>query len=900
VAIAVGALVLRCAPPPPSRQIDVPVRQFELSQVKLPSGLQVIIEDDPSARVVVSVLVVGAGAAEDPAGQEGLAHLVEHLTFRAKRADQPALSARLALNGIGAWNAATSLDTTTYYQVGAPETLPRMIELEIGRMLDPLQGVDAEHFNVERGVVLNELHFRDESGVNQEVRRVFLQQLFAAGHPYARGVGGTEESLPKLTLEQAQAFVRAHYRPEEMTWVLAGDFDRQLVASLLDHAVPPQLRNPQPAVPDAHHVASAGQLPPAPAKLPTVSDPAARRPQLLVGWVLPPGDTRMEPVYSSLPAFVEGRAQGISGVESADAQMMPLADASVLLLFITLQEGRDPEETVKKLRDDWAWFWRERNTATMHAVEKEFAYVRAASLVGLAQRNESILTRSMARALRTRSTRSPSTLKAQSEAITALTYSDILTAGRMTITGQDLRAVVIQPRTASAVEEESTVSSSPDAFAPEPVRAEYRTSAVAAFVHGPHLEVTTGFVASNGLKVDLVPLGKTGLVTATLAVPAGRRTSSPSGLADRLRWSKQSRDYGTPVGIGASEGGVWTDDSGFLEYRGSSGNLTNLLAMMSERVLTLHAQDPPKLTPSAVHERESRLFDRTFWIAVEGASSLASRPLSEIARLDGGDATRWWESVMDPGHSTLVIAGDVPPTVRDDVEHWLARWRTPREARVSTLPPSPTGPGALRVLRVPMKQAKQVRVRLGCTVQTQSLEQELATRMLGIKVERQWTSLERETVGSSYGFNTSTTVHRDGSAQLLISGRVDNGSARRMAAAVRQAWKMLPEAGAAENELNRLRWEFGRAYTVRFLTSQSVARAVAEQRLRGRTAAALDEIPAALMRVSPGDMAEVGSQCQRSAVLGLLGDPSVLDVDPLLPENWIALKPLVPQSADVH
>jgi len=66
---------------------------------------------------------------------------------------------------------------------------------------------------------------------------------------------------------------------------------------------------------------------------------------------------------------------------------------------------------------------------------------------------------------------------------------------------------------------------------------------------------------------------------------------------------------------------------------------------------------------------------------------------------------------------------------------------------------------------------------------------------------------------------------------------------------------------------------------------------VADQRLRGRNSAALDEVPRALMRVTSADLAEVGKQCQRSAVAGLLGDPAVLEVDPLLPADRIAVKP---------
>jgi zinc protease len=889
VGALVGLALVDCAPTPPSMQVAVPVREFKLSQVTLPSGLQIIVEADPAARVVVSALAVGAGSAEDPPGQEGLAHLVEHLTFRARTPGEPALSSRLALNGIGSWNATTSMDHTTYYQVGAPETLQRMIEVEVGRMLDPLQGVDVEHFAGERGVVINELHARDESGLYQEIRRQLFRQLFPAEHPYARA-GGTDESVGRLTLDQARAFVQTHYVPSEMTWVLAGALDPGQVAAMLDRDVPPRLRDAAPPSSASHHAAAIGREPPAPATLPTVIA-SVPRPEVLLGWVLPPSNDRMEPVYATLPAFVEARAYGVRGVEGASAEIYKFSDASVLTLAVALEEGRAPEEVVQKLRADWEVFWREGTQTGMDWMERQFARVRAASIVYLARHNESLLTRTLDRAERARATRSAATLKAQSEAVAALTYKDVLAAGRMSITGEDLRAVVLKPRTGTVREEDAPAQLVPPAFAPEQLRAEYPSSVVAAFVRGPHLAAAKRFVASNGLQVEVVPEGKTGLVTATLAIAAGRRTSSPVGLADRFRWSHQRREYGRPVSIGASERGVWTDDSGFLEYRGSAGNLSNLLAMLSERVLTLRADDPPRSLHDSTSERESHVFDRAFWSTVEGDSAAPTLTPSEIARLDGDAADRWWEAIMDPRRSVLILAGDVQDNVQDEVEHWLGRWHGLRDSRAFTLPPPPAAPGALRVVRVPMKQSKQVRVRLGCTVATSSLEQELATRMLGLELERKWNALERETLGSSYGFGASTVSHRDGSMQVLVSGRVDNGSVRRMTLAVSQAWKGLPEMAGTENALNRLRWEFGRSYNVRFLTSQTLAQAVAEEHLRGRTAGALDEIPAALMRVGPADLAEIGKQCQRSAVYGLLGDPVVLDVDALLPADRIEVKP---------
>jgi len=149
-------VVVGCAPIPPSSRVEIPVRQFTVGEAELPSGLKVIVETDPAARAVASAVVVHAGGAQDPAGQEGLAHLVEHLTFRAHAANQPSLATAMALRGVGLWNGETEMDVTTYFDAGAPETIGSIIEAESRRLSDPLQGIDETTFEVERGVVLSE------------------------------------------------------------------------------------------------------------------------------------------------------------------------------------------------------------------------------------------------------------------------------------------------------------------------------------------------------------------------------------------------------------------------------------------------------------------------------------------------------------------------------------------------------------------------------------------------------------------------------------------------------------------------------------------------------------------------------------------------------------------------
>ena len=881
-------LVPGCAPVPPSSRIELPVRQFSVADVQLPSGLRVILEDDPSARVVTSALVVSAGAAEDPPGQEGLAHLVEHLTFRAHHPGQPNLTSWFALHGIGSWNGATTPDLTNYYEVGPPETLAWMIDAEVARMSAPLEGIDEAIFDAERGVVLAELRQRDESGHYQELWRTIASQLFPASHPYSRWVGGTPESLAHLTLAQAQAWTAEHYRPRNVTWVLGGALDPQKTAAILDKRVPAVLRAPDPqGAPAPRRQAITEPEPPAPATLPIVNAPVSR-PTLVVAWRLPPAEGENEYVYSVLPAMLGVGWFDSQDIESQDASLGRFDAASVLYLELELKPEADPEEVWKTVRKLWTLDRWGGGTLTSQArVENLFGQVRGASVVDLARRTESPVTRAVLRATRARFSGQATTLTAQNTAIAKLTYASVLSAGGAYVTSDRARAVLLKPVGGHDETGPDASAEGPAAFAPEAGRAEYPTEAVARFVQGPHLSGVTGFTASNGLEVLAIPDPGSGLVTVALGIRGGRLTSSPPGLADRLRWAHQNYAYHRPSYMGASVESDWSDDSGLLVYRGASGNLSNLLAMLAERLLTRRTSDPPKFELSRKSMTpEADVFHRRFWQALLGEpGSQASRPLAEVAALSGGAAQDWIDQVLNPHSSVLVVSGEIKGSLQEEVDHWLGRWHGPEKFLPSAVPPLPPPPGHLRVLKATLPQAKQLRVRFGCTVTGRTLEDELALTMLGSELARQWRVIERETKGASYGFQSDVGVRRDGTMRLVVTGRVEAGTSRRMALAVSQAWKGLPGLASNETTLNRLRWEYGRAYNVRFLVDETVGRDVAHHRLLGRPADAVDAVPGALMRASPATMASIGKQCHDSAVLGLMGPASALDVDLQLPAD---------------
>jgi hypothetical protein len=106
---------------PPNRPLARSVL-FRGAYEEFPSGLRLVVHEDPQASRVTMDVSYRVGATDEPAGKEGLAHLVEHLSFLSRPGGEraPRLSSRLLASGTLS-NAFTSYDGTDYFLTAPPE-----------------------------------------------------------------------------------------------------------------------------------------------------------------------------------------------------------------------------------------------------------------------------------------------------------------------------------------------------------------------------------------------------------------------------------------------------------------------------------------------------------------------------------------------------------------------------------------------------------------------------------------------------------------------------------------------------------------------------------------------------------------------------------------------------------
>ena len=195
-------------------------RVFGAETFTLNNGLQVIVVENHRAPVVFHSVWYRVGAADEPPGKSGIAHFLEHLMFKGTETREAGEFSRLvALNG-GTENAFTSQDYTGYFQKIARDRLELVMELEADRMANLV--LSDEVVLPERDVVLEERASRTDNDPAAQFGERFAAEQFQV-HPYGIPIIGYAHEIAALTSEDAVAFYRRYYAPNNAALIVVGD-----------------------------------------------------------------------------------------------------------------------------------------------------------------------------------------------------------------------------------------------------------------------------------------------------------------------------------------------------------------------------------------------------------------------------------------------------------------------------------------------------------------------------------------------------------------------------------------------------------------------------------------------------------------------------------------------------
>lgn len=201
----------------------------KVANFTLKNGMEVVVISDHGAPVVTHMVWYRVGAADEQWGKSGIAHFLEHLMFKGTDKIKPGQFSKIISRLGGEDNAFTSQDATAYFQRVSKDNLAKMMEMEADRMLN--LRLSKKDVATERDVVLEERRSRTENSPSAILGEHMSAALYL-NHPYRVPIIGWKREIEQLNLDDALAFYKLHYAPNNAILVVAGDVTADEVKKL--------------------------------------------------------------------------------------------------------------------------------------------------------------------------------------------------------------------------------------------------------------------------------------------------------------------------------------------------------------------------------------------------------------------------------------------------------------------------------------------------------------------------------------------------------------------------------------------------------------------------------------------------------------------------------------------
>jgi predicted Zn-dependent peptidase len=197
---------------------------------RLPSGIAVATHRMEHLESAALGVWVGVGSRAERDGEHGISHLLEHMAFKGTR-KRSALQIAEEIEAVGGEvNAATGLESTSYYARVLKNDVPLAFDI-LGDILrnsvfDPVELAREQH------VIVQEIGAALDTP-DDHVYDLFNEAAFP-DQPVGRTILGTPQTVRAITAPMIQGFLDRHYRGPAMIVAAAGAVDHDQVVALTE------------------------------------------------------------------------------------------------------------------------------------------------------------------------------------------------------------------------------------------------------------------------------------------------------------------------------------------------------------------------------------------------------------------------------------------------------------------------------------------------------------------------------------------------------------------------------------------------------------------------------------------------------------------------------------------
>ncbi len=202
----------------------------DVQEYSLDNGLKVLIIEEHKAPVATFQVWYRIGSRDEPAGQSGISHLLEHMMFKGTSRYGPSEFSKIVQKHGGTNNAYTTKDYTVYFEIFSSDRILLAVDLEADRMKNLL--LDHKEFLSEKKVVMEERRLRYEDDPQNALFEEVVAMSFKV-HPYQRPVIGWMSDLQTIEREDIVDHYRTYYHPGNAVMVIVGDVDSKEMMEMI-------------------------------------------------------------------------------------------------------------------------------------------------------------------------------------------------------------------------------------------------------------------------------------------------------------------------------------------------------------------------------------------------------------------------------------------------------------------------------------------------------------------------------------------------------------------------------------------------------------------------------------------------------------------------------------------